>query len=118
MSMRTFLATLFLVPVVALAAPQTTNLAADGNHGPFISAHAQDVVVAVSGTYGSGTLVVQLRATGADSWITSYTATADETFVRVFTVGHGQFRVNLSGSTSPDVDIQSWDVANAERYNP
>lgn len=83
------------------------NLTADGDTEVEVPIGAE-FSFAPTGTWGSGTLKLQYRCNGA--WVdftdSTASATADGTETILTNIGDAAFiNVNLSGSTSPDLDV-------------
>lgn len=85
----------------------TGNLTADGN-GDWVELREGTGTLLISGTWGSGTAVLQVQledgSTGLS--ITSASWTDDATYA-IDLGAPGFVRVSLSGSTSPDLD---WEI--------
>lgn len=80
------------------------NLVADTAGTTPSSTRANSLNVAASGTWGSGTLSVQIQDPDSGSWVTVYSNTAN--FATNLILGSGiSYRFVLSGSTSPDLDV-------------
>jgi hypothetical protein len=84
---------------------QVTNLTADGQSATLTVPNGGQVLVTASGTWGSGSLVLQVS--DGTNWINLHTAlTADGSATVDLPRGESySVRVNLSGSTSPDLDV-------------
>lgn len=68
------------------------------------STRANSINVVASGTWGSGTLSVQIQDPESGSWATVYSNTAN--FAVNLILGSGvSYRYVLAGATSPDLDI-------------
>jgi hypothetical protein len=81
----------------------TETLTADGETAEFIA--AKDFRIHVTGTFGSGTLIVQEKINGVFEPVTGTEKTA--AYSQGFNslgVG-GVYRFSLSGSSTPDIDI-------------
>lgn len=68
------------------------------------STRANSLNVVASGTWGGGTLSVQVQDSESGSWVTVYSNTAN--FAVNLILGSGvSYRYTLSGATSPDLDV-------------
>lgn len=83
-----------------------SNLTADGQSSEFRANRSGEVRLSGSGTWGGGTLTPQRKASdGTWNAYGSDTLTADGDDV-VLVVGLGDtLRADLSGATSPDLDV-------------
>lgn len=82
------------------------NLTADGNTGE--QKFNPKLVFIAEGTWGSGTAKLQFRPSGHTTWIdvTGASMTADGyKDVELKATTDVEFRVNLAGSTSPDLNF-------------
>jgi len=86
----------------------TINLTADGDEAVQGINTKKEFAVAVSGTFGGGTVKVQYRAAGG--WVDyssgdtgTFTAAGERVFAQCG--DEDQINFNLAGSTSPDLDI-------------
>lgn len=80
------------------------NIVANTSGTTAQSTRANSINVTASGTWGSGTLSVQIQDPESSSWTTVYSNTAD--FAVNLLLGSGvSFRYVLSGATSPDLDV-------------
>jgi hypothetical protein len=87
----------------------TYNLAADGST-PEFSSSKNELVIVIEGDFGSGTAAIQIEGTSTN-FVTLADGTGTSDFAkRVFAPGNAQLRVNLSGATSPDLNVTVYPV--------
>ena len=80
------------------------NLEANSTGTTAQSTRANSTNFVVSGTWGSGTLSIQVLDPETSTWVTVYSNTTN--FSINLLIGSGaSFRYVLSGATSPDLDI-------------
>jgi hypothetical protein len=91
---------------MAIAAPAAlTVLSADGNSAAY-EATGFPIVIMASGTFGSGTLIMQISPDEGTTWFATG-QTLSAIGIMIYTPPEGaQFRLNLAGSTTPT--IASW----------
>lgn len=91
------------------------NIVANTTGTTAASTRANSINVIASGTWGSGTLSVQIQDPESSSWITVYSNTAD--FAVNLILGSGvSFRYVLSGATSPDLDVYAINAPIKDRH--
>ena len=85
------------------------NLVANTTGTTPASTRGNSLNVVASGTWGSGTLALQVQDSESGSWVTVYSNTAN--FATNVITGSGvSYRLVLSGATSPDLDIYIMNV--------
>lgn len=99
---------------IPLSFTNVTTLSADGNSAAISLGNATEAEVTIymgsAATWGSGTAILQQSFDGGTTYFTvpnaSWTSgTASTQLARLTLIGGGQFRVNLSGSTSPSLSF-------------
>lgn len=97
-----------------------TTLTADGNapDDNGVEHHGGPLCLAVQGNFGSGTTVLQASLDGGTTWgtatdmitgdtLTEAVGTTNVVYAGVLNLPRCKVRVNLSGATSPDLDIRA-----------
>lgn len=94
------------------------NFAANGQAGTLNNLKSKNIVTLYAGTNvndGAGTLVLQMSPDGGTTWVSvpswSFTAETANTLVKQGSVYGHDVRLDLSGSTTPnlDLDIQAYE---------
>lgn len=84
------------------------NLAADGQTAEFSASH-NEMVLVIEGTFGGGTASIQIEGT-AGNWVTMTDGTGTSDFSRRVFSANAQVRVDLSGATSPDLNVVAYNA--------
>ena len=85
------------------------DFAADGTAEDDV--RGKSMIIMVAGTFGSGTLAVRLYSDARSAFRTVASFTAATASAQEIYLGAGQsFQFNLSGSTSPSIEIDYWFV--------
>lgn len=78
---------------------------ANATSAEHITACSETIIVVASGTFGSGTVTLQVSPDGGTTWVTTgKTLTADGSVFQDFPAG-SRLRVALTGATGPDLDV-------------
>jgi len=102
--MKRLILLLGLLPFGAMAAVE--NLTADGDSADVNCPNGWKLSVSVRGTIGSGTVVLQRTDENSDVHNIESTSVTALPFDREVRCYGGDYNINLSSSTSPDIDIE------------
>lgn len=83
---------------------------ADGDTDPFHAADEVTIVVDGAGTWGSGTVKVFVRSEDHDAWLQLLPViTSAENTKNIRIPGRYQYKLNMSGATSPNLKWQAFE---------
>jgi len=83
-----------------------SNLTADGNTPVFSAGDGNEVILIIEGTFGSGTASIQVQGTSGN-WVTLTDGTGTSDFAKRVYSANAKLRVNLSGATTPSLNVTS-----------
>lgn len=88
---------------MALIANLTSNTSTPG----FSAGDGNEVILVVEGTFDSGTATIQIQGTSGN-WVDLVDGSGTAAFAKRVFSANGELRVNLTGATSPDLNVSAF----------